>query len=369
MPISRKIPFFKVFDALSSRKSIMNRHKKAFERENYQKATLSYPPRWITIGITSVCNNRCSFCAYHSIDAKDKSNVYNIPFTLGLNDFKRMVDFAHRGYISHVHICGTGEPFFNKDVINMIDYTISVYGHSSIQTNFYKPLFDKHNYIEEIIKRGDHISYITTDILSGDPEEHNAIKKGSNYSDVMDALEYISSFSPIKFHINVVLTKHNYKHLSELVEDVSKRNIRATVSIVNLFAYDFNPFSSMDAVYQSADSDMRAALEACQRLGQSLGIKVSIPSPTDGTGQCNVFWSKVQTWPVKGIDETRGHENLVPHACRAVVLGSLNSLGYLFDYPDVMSFWNSEKLVSIRQGILDGKYPSDECQHCYMHHK
>jgi hypothetical protein len=80
-----------------------------------------------------------------------------------------------------------------------------------------------------------------------------------------------------------------------------------------------------------------------------------------------VFWQKIQVWPVRGNDPRRYHENLVPHACRAVVMGRLSSLGYIFDYDDLMDFWNSETMVSIRRGIIDGRYPDDECRFCYCY--
>jgi 2-iminoacetate synthase ThiH len=160
-----------------------------FKRERYKKSVLSYPPRSVTIGITSYCNNKCVFCAYHSHDAKGKSNVHGLNYNLYLNDFKRIVDMCYEGRVPHVHICGTGEPFFNKEILNMIDYSINVYGKASIQTNFWKPLFEKKDYYNEIIKRAKHIEYITTDILSGNPGQHNELKKGSSYYDVLYAME------------------------------------------------------------------------------------------------------------------------------------------------------------------------------------
>lgn len=55
------------------------------------------PPSHITIGVTSACNNKCLFCSYHGEDARDNSNVYNLPFMLSMEEFKRITDMAHRG--------------------------------------------------------------------------------------------------------------------------------------------------------------------------------------------------------------------------------------------------------------------------------
>ena len=60
-----------------------------YKKEYLKEVKLSYPPRHITIGITSACNNRCLFCSYHGEDAKDNSEVYNLPFMLSIADFKK----------------------------------------------------------------------------------------------------------------------------------------------------------------------------------------------------------------------------------------------------------------------------------------
>lgn len=60
---------------------------------------------------------------------------------------------------------------------------------------------------------------------------------------------------------------------------------------------------------------------------------------------------------------------MIPMACAAVVNGKLNSLGYLFDYDNIMDAWNSPKLVEIRKNLLNGIYPSKYCKYCYLYDK
>jgi FkbM family methyltransferase len=118
--------------------------------------------------------------------------------------------------------------------------------------------------------------------------------------------------------------------------------------------------------YTSEDIEITQALEEAKSYGAQNKIKVNVPLPVDSEqNQCDVFWHKVQIWPVMGIDPMRYSENMIPHACRAVVKGHLNSLGYLFDYDNIMDFWNNEKLVTIRQNLMNGIYPDEECKYCY----
>ena len=352
-----------------SRCDILQQDEESYLKERLKKAVLSYPPRWITIGITSACTNKCVFCSYHAKDAKRKSLVYNVPFKLTVKDFEKIVSIAYRGRVPRVHICGTGEPFLNKNVFDMIDCAAEIYGSTSIQTNFSKKVFDTSNYLQEIVKRGAKISYLTTDFLSGDPSEHNELKIGSSYKTVIESLKYISDNSNIRLDIHYILTRLNYKTLPSLVNDLSNMEIKNwCLNIVNLFSYDFNEFTSSSSVYTSRDDEIKLILEKVVDLGKNKGISINIPEPADtGNHECSVFWDKVQTWPVKGINSKRYHENLIPHACRAVVLGNLNSLGYIFDFDNIMDFWNNEKLVSIRKGILLGDYPDNECKYCYCY--
>lgn len=340
---------------------------KNFENEN---GVLSYPPMHITVGVTSACNNKCLFCSYHGEAARGKSKVYNLPFMLSMEDFKKIVDMAYEGGVRRVHVCGTGEPFLNPHICEMLDYVAEKYGSVSFQTNFWKVLFDKNNYLDEIIKRADRIKFIATDICASAPEEHDYIKQGSSYIELLNSLEYIAQRADIKIMPFVIVTKSNYKDLKRIIDDFLERGINnIEINIGNLFSYDFSEFTSSDNVYVSTDYEITDSLCEMQAYGKEKGIVVNIPQPADKTNKvCGVFWEKFQTWPVMGCERERYGENMIPHACAAVVNGDLNSLGYIFDYNSIMEAWNSEKLVEIRKNLLEGKYPSEYCKKCYMYH-
>jgi MoaA/NifB/PqqE/SkfB family radical SAM enzyme len=276
-----------------------------------------------------------------------------------------MVDMCYEGRVPKVHICATGEPFMHKDVLSMMDYTIDVYGSVSIQTDFFQPLFEKQNYLDAIVARGDSISCIITDILSGDPDIHESIKKGSSFKYIMSSMEYLSSLSNIVFEIHYIITKYNYKNLTLLINELAKRKINCYIAIVNLHASGFNDFTSPRSAYKESDINITNALKQAESLGLEKGIKVSLPTPVDkNNGQCGSFWTRFQTWPVEGIDESRYAENVIVGGCNAVVRGNLNTLGYMFDYDNVMDLWNNKYFVEIRENLLKGVYPDDECKVC-----
>ena len=341
-----------------------NKRKEEFKK----KAVLSYPPRWITIGVTSACTNKCLFCSYHGDAAKDYSNAYGLPYMLSLSDFRRIVDMAKEGMVPEIHICGTGEPFLNQDILPMIDYVIEKYGEVSLQTDLWKTIFEKKNYIDEIIKRQKHIKYISTDILSSIPEEHERIKQGSSYKEIMDSLEYIGKNSSLLIRIVVIVTKQNYKNIKGIIDELKKRNVNFDMLLVNLLSYDYSEFTSSDNVYTSKDYEITEALDETVEYAKLNNININTLKPAELEDDCYVFWDEFQTWPVKGCEKNKYGENMIPHACAAVIRGELNSMGSLFDYKTIMDAWNNEKLVELRENMINGKYPSEWCKNCIFYH-
>lgn len=339
-----------------------------YDMEKKRKSIVSYPPMWATIGVTSACNNKCLYCAYHGDEGKGISNVYGLPFMIEFSQFKKIVDMSKKGGVPEIHICATGEPFFHPEIIKMIDYTIDQYGEVSLQTDFCKTLFDKKDYFNEIIRREKHIKSISTDILSVDASIHNLIKKGGDHSELLNSLEYISKNSSIPIKVITVLTKKNYRGISGIVDLLSERGINFQILVVNMFAYNYSEFSSIDNVYTSKDIEISEELKILKERCDKMNIPVIIPEPAEQESDCDVFWMEFQTWPVKGINKERYWENIIPQACAAVVRGGLNSLGYITDYENIMDAWNSESYKTIRENLLKGIYPSEWCKTCINYH-
>jgi len=342
------------------------------QRFDGKVAVLNYPPLWVTVGITGSCAFKCDFCCSHSPDsgANEKtSHQYKMPYTMSLYDFKRVVDMCYEAGVPRVHICAAGEPFLHPRILEFMDYEISVYSHLSLQTDFWKRLFEKKNFVDEIIKRGNAISSITTDIF---PEEmHEKIKKGSDFDYLLHCMEKISRKSDIIFDAHVILTKKTYKGLPELVCKLHRKNIRFYLNIVNLFPLGFNEFTSMDNVYLSSDTNITDELRRLRHTAEELDVKVNIPKPLDKTSTskftCPAFWQKVQLIPSKKLPKERWRGNTILQQCPATVIGDIFSVGNLFDFDNFMDFWNNDALVGIRKKIIAGEMPDEACRLCYLY--
>ena len=149
-----------------------------------------------------------------------------------------------------------------------------------------------------------------------------------------------------------------------MLDDLDNRNINYELLIVNLLSYDYSDFTSSQNVYSREDEEITRVLNAIKERMDNKGIKAVIPNPKEDEEQCYVFWTEFQTWPTKGCEKERYIENMIPHACAAVVRGELSSLGYLFDYENIMDAWNNPVLVEIRENMIRGKYPDEWCKTC-----
>ena len=336
-----------------------------------RKATLDYPPKWVTVGITGHCYFRCDFCCSHSPESGKNARTqhqYRMPFTLSVDDFKKTIDMCREGGVPRIHVCGTGEPFIHPKVLDLLDYLTSVYGTFSIQTDFGKKVFEKRRIVDEIIRRGDHITYITTDIFPR--EVHHTIKKGSDFDYLLDCMERITRETDIVFNAHVLLSKQTYKGLTGLVHTLHDRKINLRLEIVNLFPLGFNDFTSIDNVYTSSDREITDELDRARGVARKLGVKIDIPRPWDIANKarkpCLVFWQKLQTMPSWNIPKEKWPGNAIPQQCPAVVLGEISSIGNLLDHETFNDFWNNDVLVDIRKKIMSGQLPDEACRQCYL---
>ena len=346
-----------------------------FRRTKGKVARLSYPPRSITVTITGACLFKCKFCVNHCPDSRDNKNsakLYKIPFHLSLEQFTKTVDWAYKGRIPHFHICAAGEPFLHGEMVQMIDYVIEKYGHVSFQTDFVEKIFKNRENLDKILQRKDRIDYITTDILSGDKRIHEDMKAGSDLDKLIDCMRYISARSEIVFDVHHILTHKNYKDLYKLPEMLKTNNINFRLNIVNLHPYNFNELTSMENVYTSKDyiiaEELNKVVQYCKENNKQCTIPAAFDQPLNG---CGVFWSRIQLIPVKSLPKDKWLGNAIPGYCNAVVNGDLITIGNIFEYDNVMDFWNNPQLISIRENLLNEIYPDAYCRHCqnYLTHR
>jgi MoaA/NifB/PqqE/SkfB family radical SAM enzyme len=280
-----------------------------------------------------------------------------------LNVFKQQVDFFYEGHCPHIHICAPGEPFLHDNILEMIDYVIDVYGEVSLQSNMNKVLYDKNNYLDEIIIRKKYISYLNLDVFSDEEGNFNNIKTGSSYNEYMNSIKLLSD-SGIQLNGCYILSKSNIKYFPSMIETMIEHKIKMTINVASIIAHGFNDFTSKDNVVDTSDVYVKRLFHTLSIMAAKNGINIISSFPKPGGRNCNVLWDKIQIWPTKFSDPHRIYENLIPHACNAVVLGDISSLGYVSDYSSLYELWNNEIIVAMRSKLLNDMAIDKCCLDC-----
>lgn len=336
------------------------RHGEFFKRQYMKSAVLDYPPQWVTLGICSPCPYRCEFCAYHSLDAKNVSKVFNVRFKMPFAQAAGIIDFLYGGGVPRIHICATGEPLWHPDFFAIFDYAAKRFGRVSFQSNFPANIVNQRKAIGEILARKDKISGITVDLMG------NKSIKGGDPEFLYETLARITAESDVRVGGNFLITRLNWKDLETVVRDIHRWKLKVSIRAARVFPHGMNAFTDPANAWSEdiLSRDEKDGLE--EILAMAKALKVRVYAPGNDGGGCDVFWKKLQIWPTRGSDPGR-LDNLVPHGCNAVVLGNMASLGYLGNYPDIFSLWNNPKLVEIRSNLLAGIYPDEHCAGCPAH--
>lgn len=336
------------------------RHEEYFKKQYMKSAVLDYPPQWVTLGICSPCPYRCEFCAYHSLDAKNISRVFNVRFKMPFELAKSIIDFLYAGGVPRIHLCATGEPLWHPDFFAIFDYVANSFGSVSFQSNFPASLVKERNVLRKLLARKDKIAGITVDLMG------NSSIKGGDSEFLYETLSRITSASDVRIGGNFLITRLNWKDLETVVRDIHRWKLKVSVRAARVFPHGMNAFTDPANAWsgETVTRDEKAGLEEILSIAKSLKVRVYIPQMDAGV--CDVFWKKLQIWPTRGSEPGR-LDNLVPHGCNAVVLGNMDSLGYLGEYPDVFSLWNNPELVKIRSNLLSGIYPDAHCAKCPYH--
>ncbi len=157
----------------------------------------------VEIHITGKCLNNCIFCSVNK--------HYNPEPTL--KEIYKDIDRTLNNNFSRITITG-GEPALHEDLLKIVKYAKHYYKNILIETNGTN--FTK-EYVSQLIAAG-----ITEFKISFHSHNRTTFSKISqNKNSFYVALNALSIFQQFKKHIkvstNTVITKHNYKTLSEMI--------------------------------------------------------------------------------------------------------------------------------------------------------
>ncbi len=257
-----------------------------------------YPP-YLQIEPSSICNYRCVFCFETDKTFTDKKSGHM--GTMSLDLFKNVVDQAENN-IEFISIASRGEPFVNKDIGKMLEYTSGKFLNLKINTN--ASLLNE-NKIHSILSGG-----VKTIVFSADAADEKLYAKLRVNGKLKNVVKNIELFNNIR-------AKHYPKNkIISRVSGVKFNNEQSIESMENFWHkivdqvafVDYNPWEN---IYEKNESGVT---KPCSDLWRRMFIwwdgKVN-PCDTDYKSMLSLGNIKSlnikEIWKSKKYSEYRNH--------------------------------------------------------------
>lgn len=185
------------------------------------------PIRSMNIEVSAICNLNCSFCYFNKMKKdKRKKPLSNDQIKQAIDILSRMprMDLFRLGFIG-------GEPFLNKDLLDLCKYASEKIDYPEIITNGTIATKEK---LEEIKK---YISGIQVSIDSPYPELHNFLRGNVSgaWEKAMDCLQWCFALN-IPRTVTFTVSKNNFCYLKDMLN--LSRKFGAELKILHCIPYD-----------------------------------------------------------------------------------------------------------------------------------
>lgn len=322
-------------------------------------------PSSATIIVETECNQHCKFCIWHSNDLPDSEYADRIGMhmRLPLNTFKEEVNILLDNGIKSIHLCGTGEPFLNKDIIKMLAYARKKTPHVSVMSNFSR-FFTPH--IKDLVKLK--LDEVVTNMDSGDPKQFEEIRCGSSWETVIGNIQLFDEYrkkynTKTKLGVWCIPMHSTINSLSKVVNTCLACGVD-TLKLSYLIPIGINKLTSHDNVIKPYDWEQVRRLEYIIDYARSKGLKVVAPplSADSGVNNCQALWNTIMiNLPSSKIPESEWIGNVSLH-CFLAHKGDAFSFGNILKQP-FNEVWDGKKIWKMRMDQLF--FGADEiCQGC-----
>ncbi len=220
------------------------------DRVNDWNAGKSIYPIYIAFSPTSLCNHHCTFCVYHYKKFE--------PIYFPLIKYKQLVDEWSSLGVKSLFFAGDGEPFLNKDSIEMIDYTAKKGIDIAVNTNG-RLLNNASNKV--LI---DSLSWIRFSVNAGTAKNYEKIH-GTSSKDFEKVLKNIEdlvrqkkdSKKDITIGTQCVLLNENYQEIPILAKTMKEIG----VNYLAIKPYLKHPLVSYDSKIENLDEVIESLKE------------------------------------------------------------------------------------------------------------
>lgn len=299
-------------------------------------------PRRLVFELTSSCNINCIMCGRNA--ANFAQTTFNMKW------FEKFLPIFNK--IEEVTLMGWGEPTVHPNFTDML----KILNEHGVRKYFCTNGMKLHELKEDIFENQVDIIAVS---LDGMEKTNNAIRRGSDFNLIVNALEDIIKTKRennlIYPYVNFVFTamKSNISELSDVVRLASDIGLEE-VKVVYLTAFSEEFLSEL--LYDKMDI-VKENFDKATGIANELNVKIKLPyivgeDPTKDKPhkECTTVWR----------DLFLGSDGYV-RPC----MSSCVSLFHIDKYTHFDDIWNAEELQNWRK-IVNTENMHMSCAHCYQ---
>ena len=233
-------------------------------------------PHKIVLEITQKCNLNCTMCPRNQgvFDLTEGDH-------LSVDNFRHVIEQYPK--LKYVTLVGTGEPFMNPYIFEMLDMAKSQGIYIEITTN--GTLLDE----ETVRMLPDNVKKIFASIDNPIPEKYEIIRQGAKFDDVVSNLKRLKELRPdIELIIQSVIMKDSINDLPKLV-DLAAHIGADQISLIHAFTLDQESHDKTHIRREDVASAEKS-LQEVERLADEYGIGIDSRHFTPGKKNCQDPW-------------------------------------------------------------------------------
>lgn len=317
---------------------LYNRFKYEINASN-RKEFCSNDPIWIQLYVTSRCNFRCNFCTNHSslIGGKVDIGYHDLYKDMTYSMFKTVVERFKKA--TSCTFCGVGEPFLNKDLIEMIKYAKEKRMVTEVVTN--GSMLNR-LLINEILEIG--LDRINISINESDKKRHQLITntKVSIFDEIIKNVSYLvenkkANNSNLEIKISRVLGKSTLSYAEDFIKLGIKMGIDKIIFHNFILSAD-SEFGKNEYLFEN-DENLNFIENLKNKYRKIINIDFPILIKNNFSNKCPWYWKNIS------VDSN----------------GNVSGCGRFItprnDYGNIESdvLWNNKHFSEMRNKFIDNK--------------
>lgn len=308
-----------------------------------------FPPYKIDVEPTTRCNLNCTFC---QVPGWSRSLVRD----LSLDDFKNIINkFPH---LKSVKLQGMGEPFLNKELLEMIDFCN--------QKGIYSTIFNNGTVINDVIIKKLFKSpplFLIFSLDTPNRETYKLIRGKDMFNKVINNIhlavaERNNTNSNTKIEIWCVLNKYNLAEIDKLVglaKDLGVDNISVQTKLT-CFSKKSLKRKNDSITVNISDAQSVDILNNAVKLAKNINQSFSVYKG-------DYFSENRPCTFVKNSIYVSVEGEIVP--CCIIADPRIISMGNIHKVNSINDVWNNKLYKNLRMAIQKNKLPSF-CENCYL---